>query len=122
MSFSHWITVAVVALMPLAATAQQSQPSQQSNPAEADVPVPAAGYVSAFEGYGSTPEEQVSPDRIWRAANEAVKSGDAHAGHGSMPATGAATDAPETGNPAVGAPEAGAERDPHAGHHARQGK
>jgi hypothetical protein len=120
MSFSYWITVAVVALMPLAASAQQSG---HSNPAEANVPIPTPGYVSAFEGYRTTPDEQVSPDKAWRAANEAVKSDDAHAGHGSMPAMGAATSAPKAGASAGDAPEASVpQSDPHAGHHTRQGK
>jgi hypothetical protein len=120
MSSSHWITVAVAALMPLAATAQQTQ---QFNPAEADAPIPTAGYVSAFEGYRTTPDEQVSPGKAWRAANEAVKSNDAHAGHGSMPPMGAAASVPKAGNPAADTPGAMAPKsDPHAGHHATQGK
>ena len=129
MSFSHWISVAVVAFMPLAATAQQPQ---LANPAEANGPVPAIGYVSAFENYRTTPTEKDSPDQVWRAANEEIAGQDMHGGpmampgmesaasenHMAMPGMGAAkpetkADAPKTDTPTA---------DPHAGHHNMQGK
>ena len=82
MSFPYWISVAVVAFMPLAATAQQSQ---QANPADANATVPAVGYVSAFENYRATPNETATPDQLWRAANEEITSQDMDGGHGAMP-------------------------------------
>jgi len=82
MSFSHWITVAVVAFLPLAATAQQSQ---QPGPADANATVPTVGYVSAFENYRATPEEKATPDQLWRAANEEITSQDMQGDHMAMP-------------------------------------
>ena len=82
MSFSHWISVAVVAFMPLAATAQQPQ---HANPADANAPVPAIGYVSAFENYRTTPTEKDSPDQVWHAANEEIASQDMRGGPMAMP-------------------------------------
>jgi hypothetical protein len=76
MSFSHWITVAAVAFLPLAVTAQQA------NPADANAAVAETSYVSAFKNYAATPEEIASPDQVWRAANEEVGGSDPHAGHG----------------------------------------
>ena len=79
MSLSHWFAVATLAVAPLAAIAQQAQ--QQSNPADANAPVPASGYVSAFQDYRSALEEQASPDKTWRAANDEVGRLKGHAGH-----------------------------------------
>lgn len=107
MSFSHWITVAAVAFLPLAATAQQAQ---QSNPSDANASVAEATYVSAFKSYLTTPEEQETPDQVWRAANEQVAQGDPHAGHGAMPGMKAAPAAQKPGS---------AQPDPHAGHGAQ---
>ena len=110
MSFSHRIMVAVLALLPLAAAAQQAQPA---NPADANAPVPATGYVSAFKSYLATPEEQASPDTVWRAANEEVAGTPAvHAGH---------TDhlAKPQGSTIATTP-APAKADPHAGHGAHR--
>lgn len=78
MSFSQWITVAAAAFLPFAATAQQVQ---QPNPADANAAVAETSYVSAFKNYLTTPEEPVTPDQIWRAANEQVAQGESHAGH-----------------------------------------
>ncbi len=125
MSFSHRIMVAVLALLPLAAAAQQAQPA---NPADANAPVPATGYVSAFKSYLATPEEQASPDTVWRAANEEVAGTPAaHAGHAGMSGMSAPTPGAHAGHAdhmakpqgsAVAntpAPTA-AKVDPHAGH------
>jgi hypothetical protein len=113
MSFSHWILVAVVALLPLTATAQQSQ---QPGPADANATVPAISYVSAFENYRATPEEKATPDQLWRAANEEIVRDDPHAGHGggmAMPGMKPEAVAPKTST---------SQPDPHAGHHNMQGK
>ena len=152
MSFSHWISVAVVAFLPLAATAQQSQ---QPGPADANATVPAIGYVSAFENYRTTPAEKATPDQLWRSANEELTSQDMHGGHAAMPGMGSANSEkpmsmpgmqhgksgsqmpmpgmkPGTpGNhmsmPGMGMPKPepktdAAPSDPHAGHHNMQGK
>jgi hypothetical protein len=124
MSFSHWIAVAAVAFLPLAATAQQSQ---QLNPTDANATVPPVGYVSAFDNYRATPEEKTSPDQVWRTANEEVTSQDMHGGHAAMPGMGPATSGKPMSMPGMGAtkPEPktdAAPSDPHAGHHNMQGK
>ena len=152
MSFSHWITVAVVAVLPLAATAQQSR---QPGPADANATVPAIGYVSAFENYRTTPTEKATPDQLWRAANEEITSQDMQGDHMAMPgmapsASGKPMSMPgmkqgEAGNnmsmPGMGPAASGkpmsmpgmggakpepkadaAPADPHAGHHNMQGK
>lgn len=103
MSFSHWITVAAVAFLPLAATAQQAQP----NPADANASVAETTYVSAFKNYLTTPEETTTPDQVWRAANEQVAQGDPHAGHGGMPGMTTPPAAQQAGS---------TQADPHAGH------
>lgn len=103
MSFFHWPGAAALALLPLAAMAQQAP---QSGPADPDAPVPAMRYVSAFKDYRAAGDEQGSPDEAWRTANEAVADQGAHAGHGTAKAG-----APAAAPPATPAPSA-----PHAGH------
>jgi len=100
MSFSHWIMVAAVAFLPLAATAQQSQ---QPSPTDANVTVPAIGYVSAFDNYRVTPEEKTSPDQVWRTANEEITSQDMHGGHAAMPGMGPAASGKPMAMPGMGA-------------------
>lgn len=85
MSFSHRLAVAALALLPLAATAQQKH--QQLNPADANVAVPASAYESAFKSYQAAADEQESPDKVWRDANDAMQSLGGHAGHAKEPAT-----------------------------------
>jgi len=110
MSFPHRAAVAVLAFLPLAASAQQLQ---QPGPADANATVPATGYVSAFENYRTTPDEKATPDQLWRAANEEITSADMHSGHMAMPGMG-------TARPALKSDAAPS--DPHAGHHTMQGK
>lgn len=107
MSFSHWITVAAVAFMPLAATAQQAQ---QLNPADATAAVAETSYVSAFKSYITTPEETTTPDQVWRAANEEVARSDPHAGHGAHGST------PGMATPPAAQQAGPAQADPHAAH------
>ena len=109
MSFSHWIMVVAVALLPLAATAQQGQ---QPSPADVNAAVAETSYVSSFKNYITTPEESTSPDQVWRAANEEVGRSDPHAGHGSH---GAMTGMPT--QPA-GQQAGSVQPDPHAAHRA----
>jgi len=82
MSFLYWPKVAVLALLPVAAIAQQVRPA---NPADANAAVREAGYVSAFGKYRIAVDDQETPDRAWRAANEEVGRSDPHAGHMAMP-------------------------------------
>jgi hypothetical protein len=107
MSLSYWSGVATLALLPLAAIAQQGR---HAGPADPDAPVPASEYISVFKNYRPATDAQAPPHQTWRAANEAVAGKDAHAGHGLMPASRA-----QEAVPAPSAPEA-APADPHAGH------
>jgi hypothetical protein len=78
MSFKYCLALALV---PCAVGAQQS------NPADANVSVPAASYVSALNNYRSADALTTTPDRTWRAANARVGSeaGGGHAMHAAMP-------------------------------------
>lgn len=109
MSFLHWISVAAVAIAPLAASAQQAQ---QASPDDAHATVPATVYVSAFETYRPAPSGTATPDQVWRAANKQVAGEDMHGGAMTRPAADAAGPAPNSGD---------APADPHAGHHTMQG-
>jgi hypothetical protein len=121
MFFPHWLTIAALALPPLAAIAQQAP-----EPADANAWTPALGYVSAFENYRSATEEKASPDKGWRAANEEVQSEGRHSGHAMDPGSSPGSSAPKVN-------AAPAQQDeqrvvpktaPHAGHagHNNQGK
>ncbi|HEX8886164.1 MAG TPA: hypothetical protein VF797_16885, partial [Noviherbaspirillum sp.] len=76
MFLSHWSRVFALALLPLAAMAQQGQ---QASPADPDATVPDSTYISAFKEYRSATDAQATPDQTWRSANEAVAGKDAHA-------------------------------------------
>jgi hypothetical protein len=79
MSFSNWVSVAALALLPLAATAQQAV-QQQPDPADGSASVPASTYVSAFKNYQAAASAEATPDKLWRTANEEVQTEDSHAG------------------------------------------
>lgn len=100
MSFSLRLTIAGLALLPLAALAQQIQ--QQPDPADAHAAVPAPGYTSAFNNYRPATDQATTPDKHWRAANDEVQNTAGHAGH----MTGAGS------SDTASAPKA----DAHAGH------
>ena len=110
MSFAHWIAVAAVASLPLAATAQVSR---QAGPTDANATVPPIGYVSAFDTYRAAPDEKTTPDQVWRTANEEITRQAMHGGHAAMPGMVATRPEPKTD---------AAQSDPHAGHHTMQGK
>lgn len=107
MSFSHWISVAALAVLPLAATAQQ--PQRQPNPADANAFVPTSTYVSAFKNHHAGTDELASPDKLWRAANEEVQTEGGHAGY-EMPSAPGRQSQPQPATPKAA---------PHAGHDAR---
>jgi hypothetical protein len=111
MSFSRWPRLAALALLPMAAIAQQAQ---ELRPTDPNAPVPALGYVSAFKTEQAAPEEQAAPDTLWRAANEEVANQDAQAGHGNAMAMPGKSDAAVTANPS--ASRAGADAK-HGSHH-----
>ena len=124
MAFSHWIAVAAVAFLPLAATAQQSQPP---NPTDANATVPAVSFLSAFDNCRATPGEKTTPDQVWRTANEKITRQDMHGGHVMMPGMGPASYGKPMSMLGMEATKPGPKSDPalfdlHAGHHNMQGK
>lgn len=103
MSFSTWPKVAALALLPLAAIAQQAPDATDAKALAAP-----STYVSAYANYRVSFDEKSTPDQVWRAANDAVREQDAHAVHAGMQPMEAVMPAPKA--------------DPHAGHHNMQGK
>lgn len=82
MSFAHWLAVAALASMPLAAIGQQYQQKHHpANPIDANASVPASSYESVFKNYKAAADEQESPDKAWRAANDEMAKLRGHAGH-----------------------------------------
>ncbi len=116
MSIPHWLAAAaLIGAFPLAATAQQAQ--QPLNPVDADAPVSSASYVSAFKNYRASSEDEATPDKVWRRANDEMQSLGGHAGHmkeaGAVAATETSTaNAKGPQAPVQNAPKA----NPHAGH------
>ena len=75
----------VLLAAPLAALAQQSL--RTPDPADPGAAVPPIVYESAFSRPAAAPQDgQPTPDKAWRAANDAVASGPA--GHGAHQAPG----------------------------------
>jgi hypothetical protein len=115
MSFSYWPKMALLALLPAAAIAQQVQ---ERSPTDPNTPVPTSSYVSAFKNYQPSTGEQGPPDTVWRAANEEVASQAEHAGHGghrAMPGMSANSTASEPNNSRATSPA------DHSGHMAMPG-
>lgn len=97
MSFSHWLTVAMLSLLSFTSMAQQN--FRMPDPSDADAPVPEVAYTSTFKNYQSATDENESPDKIWRASNDAVGNAGMHAGqkHGASVSPAAPiTDIPHT--------------------------
>lgn len=83
MSISIRHLAGALVLLPLAATAQSMR--HQHNPADANAPVPASAYVSAFKNYSAMANEDASPDKVWRAANAEVQNAVGQSGHMTEP-------------------------------------
>lgn len=64
---------------PFAAHAQQSSPA--ANPADPAAPVPALVYVPALQEAPRTADAGQTPDKLWRAANDALVAAPDHGGH-----------------------------------------
>ena len=77
----HLFSLALLA-MPLAASAASPAASTPvpSAPQEAQAPVPATMYRSAFAGYRPAAEDDATPDQAWRALNEKVGKAGGHMG------------------------------------------
>ena len=96
MTLMQWRICALAALLPLSAALNAAQ----ADPTDPSANVPPARYDSAFKSYIAAEDDSVSPDKGWRAANDAVadKPGQGHmtrmqmGGSMSMPMPGKAAD------------------------------
>ena len=81
MNLKPW--VALGALLPaLAVQAQQpSRSPDPTDPTDPSVAVPATMYQSVLTGYAPAEKDTPTPDKSWRAANDAVAGQPGHAGH-----------------------------------------
>lgn len=79
MSFANWLTVAALAMLPFTAVAQQKL--KEADPTDAKAAVPAPAYQSVFKNYKAAADEEASPDKTWRAANDEMAKLGGHAGH-----------------------------------------
>ena len=83
MKLKLWVaTIGALLAVPVSALAQQSH--HAPDPADPRVAVPPALYESAFTS-ASLPrpqESDVTPDKVWRTANDTVAGGLGHGGHG----------------------------------------
>ena len=83
MKFKLWVAViGAVLAAPFSALAQQS--TQPADPADPRAAVPPARYESAITSalLPGPKQNDVTPDKVWRAANDSVAGGPGHAGHG----------------------------------------
>ena len=79
MTLKPGLAVGMLMSMPFAAAAQQT--AKQPDPIDANAAVPASPHESAFKNYRAATDEQASPDKAWRAANEEMTKLGGHAGH-----------------------------------------
>lgn len=79
MKFNFWVVAGALLAVPACALAQQA-----ADPADPRATVPAAVYVSVFTNVSrSAPDDnELTPDKVWRAANDAVAGATGHAAHG----------------------------------------
>ncbi|MED5595136.1 hypothetical protein [Janthinobacterium sp. P210006] len=71
--------IALPALAASAASPAAATPSP-SAPQEAQAPVPATTYRSAFAGYRPAAADEATPDQAWRAVNDKVGKAGGHMG------------------------------------------
>lgn len=79
-------TFGVLLAVPVLALAQQAL--HAPDPADPQIAVPPPTYESAFAGTAMPKPEQgdVTPDKVWRSANDTVAGISGHAGHGAASA------------------------------------
>lgn len=102
MTFKRWAALcALLAALPGAFAAERST---KPDPADPGVAVPAPAYASAMKDYAPAVQGGgPTPDRSWRAANDAVGGQDPHAGHHApAPASAPARPEPRRIEPAAG--------------------
>ncbi|MFD2365662.1 hypothetical protein [Pseudoduganella sp. GCM10020061] len=75
----YWFVLGALASTHLAAIGQEAA-SRKAH--DADAPVPALAYHSAFEGFSLTEREPaVTPDQAWRPAHAQLTQAQGHAAH-----------------------------------------
>lgn len=79
MPLPHWIAVAITATLPLSVAAQES--NAQPYPDDPNLKVPPLVYRSALQDYRPMADEEKTPDKVWRSANEDLRQLGGHAGH-----------------------------------------
>lgn len=83
MTFKLWVaTIGTLLTVPVSALAQQS--AGPANPADPRATIPAAVHESVVTNVSRTASDdnRVSPDKVWRAANDTVADTAGHAAHG----------------------------------------
>lgn len=107
MKLTLWAAFAALSATALGAQAQQSP--RVPDPADPSVAVPATVYESVLTGRVLPTNSNETPDKAWRAANDALAGQTGHAGHHS------ATPAPTQEAPRQSAPVAPS-KDQHQHH------
>ena len=104
----HLLLLAVVGAAPLVIHAEPVRISTAVSDASAAVPPPK--YQSAYADYKPAVEPQITPDKVWIAANQEVSGQSAHGSHedSSMQMAPAPADSAKPAVPPVA--------DPHKGH------
>jgi hypothetical protein len=117
MTPSQFAAACVLASMSFAAAAQRVP--IRPDPLDANAAVPTPAYQSVFDTFQKqSGDEQPSPDKGWRAANDEVARSEEHGGHGApaAPVAPPAAVAPVTQRPIAPAP-AKAPTSDHSKHH-----
>lgn len=81
MKLKLWAAFAALSAAALGAQAQQS--NRTPDPTDPSVAVPATVYESVLTGHVPPANNNQTPDKAWRAANDALAGQAGHAGHGS---------------------------------------
>lgn len=95
MTLKQSIAIGLMTALPFAALAQRPA---QPDPADGKAAAPALAYESAFADYvpAAGADDEATPDKGWRAANETVAQSEGHAGHDAGAPKPPATPAKET--------------------------
>ncbi|WP_132260305.1 hypothetical protein [Paucimonas lemoignei] len=83
MKARQYLALGLLVALPLAASAQNTAQgaSHQRSPLDASTTASGPAYVSAFRNYQVASDEETTPDKVWRNANDAVGKLGGHAGH-----------------------------------------
>lgn len=81
MTLKKSIAIGLMAALPFAALAQITP--AKADPRDAKAAVPAMAYQSAFADYvpAAGKDDEATPDKGWRAANDKLAQSEGHAGH-----------------------------------------